>query len=99
MDNVSKCKPYDWPKGLAWRMLEEMRKWDQPSELMSMLDLRVDLSKVSLKNDSKVLCSALNTMKNKYEDTGVSVDEAVLVGALISAATKVYFNSLNIQKG
>ena len=46
-----------------------------------------------------MLSSALSASKNKYKDSGASIDEAELVAALIPAATKDYLSSINIQKG
>ena len=42
------------------------------------------------KNDPEVLRSALSAIRNKYEYTGVSVDDKELATALITAAPKEF---------
>ena len=49
MNHVNKCRSSDLPHGLAWKLLEGLRKWAQSSDLAAMLELRGNLSNVRLK--------------------------------------------------
>ena len=62
MNDVNKCKSYDWPNGRTYRFLEELTKWASPSDFMDVLKLKTELSKVQKKrkHDLKVLSSALS---------------------------------------
>ena len=55
--------------------------------------------KVERKNNPKVLSSAFNAIKNKYDDVRVSVDETGLAAALKASAPKGYLNSISTNKG
>ena len=70
-------KVTDWPNELAGKLLEELRKWVQASDLTAMSELKAELSKVrkKRKNDPEALSSALNAIKNKHEGTGVLADK------------------------
>ena len=39
INQVDKCKSSDWPNELEWKLLEELKKWVQPSNMMAMLEL------------------------------------------------------------
>ena len=66
------------------------------SDLTTMLDLKVELSKIRMKgkDDHEVLSSAFSVMKIKYEDAEDSVDETELV-AVIAAVPKDYLSSMD----
>ena len=51
------------------------------------------------KDNPEVLNSALNAIKNKYSDHGVSVDGTELAAALIVAVPKDYLSSIKIHNG
>ena len=67
---VNDCKSIDWPNGLERKMLEELWKWTQPSDLTAMFLLRAELSKARMKRkyDPELLSSALSAIENKNKD-------------------------------
>ena len=100
MNHVNKHKSVDCPNGLVGKLLEELRKWAQPSDLTAVrAENRIQQGKNEKKDDPKVVCSALSAIRSKYEDAGVLVDETKMVTALIAAAPKDYSSSVNTQKG
>ena len=82
---MAHCLP-DW---LAW-MLKKLRKWAHPSNMTALLEMWAELSTVSMKrkNDTIMLSDALSEIKDKYENSGVSVDKTELVAVLIATAPK-----------
>ena len=81
---------FNWPNGLAWELLEELRRWKITSDSKGMIEMRVEFSKAKMKrkDDPEVLSSVLSAIKSKCKDAGVSVDETELVTAFIAAAPK-----------
>ena len=49
MNHVNKHKSADWPNELAGKLLKELTKWTQPSDLVAILEMRAELSKVRMK--------------------------------------------------
>ena len=45
MNHVNKCKSAHLSNRLVGKMLEDLRKWEQPSHLTAMLKIKADLSR------------------------------------------------------
>ena len=76
-NHVNRHKYLDWPNGIAWRLLAELRKWAQTSDLRAMLELRAEFHKVHVerKDNPEVTSSILSAINNKYDNSGLSVDD------------------------
>ena len=67
MNHVNKYKSSNLPNRLAWKLLEELRKQAQPSDLSFKVELRSELNKLQIEkeDDPEVPRSALSENKNK----------------------------------
>ena len=76
--NEMMCKSSDCLYGLAWKLLEVLRKWAQQFDSTAIVLQQDEVRKVKRKRkgDQEVLSSALSAINKKYEDAGVLVDEA-----------------------
>jgi hypothetical protein len=92
MSVVFKAKTTEWPGGLAWMVMDLMRKKYRPQDLVTRAELRNKLNNLSMADgdDPKVLFEEISTIENRYNIGTNRVDEADLIALVMQKAPKMY---------
>jgi hypothetical protein len=100
MSVVFKAKTTEWPGGLAWMVMDMMRKKYSPQDLVTRAELRNKLNNLSMADgdDPKVLFEEISTIENRYNIGTNRVDEADLIALVMQKAPKMYKSVIAAQE-
>ena len=89
---IHKAKTTDWPKGLAYLVVEAVHNKYQPKDTINLVEARLELNKVKIKKDENPakLFELLSGIENKYNQESVIVDEADLIATVLYVAPSQY---------
>ena len=91
---VNRSKSKEWPHGLAWKVMESLKKKFEPQDNISMVELRIELSKVSMKkNDNpEVIFDQISKIKNRFYEENIT--KADLVSAILAGIDPSYVETI-----
>ena len=86
---VFKSMTKEWPGGLAHKVVAELKRQFQPEDIMSRVELRRSLNKLSMKEgqDPSKLFEQVYLIQNRSK---VEIPEADFVAAILDSASKEY---------
>ena len=86
----------DWPGGLAYRVVIELFQKFRPKDVMSKVELRREMNKVSMKkaDDPQVLFDQLNKLQTKYDNALTNED---LIAKVLDVAPVEYHSTLTSE--
>jgi hypothetical protein len=100
MSVVFKAKTIEWPGGLAWKVMDLMRRKYRPQDLVTRAELRNKLNNLSMADgdDPKILFEEISTIENRYNIGTNRVDEADLIALVMQKAPKMYKSVIAAQE-
>ena len=92
----------EWPSGLAWKIMESMKKKFAPDDTISKVELRRQLNKISMKknDDPATLFEQLSVVRNKYNSPSstAQLSKEELIAVIIDAAHEDYQSVLTAEQ-
>jgi Reverse transcriptase (RNA-dependent DNA polymerase) len=91
MRMVSKAKTKEWPEGVAYLIVKELKRKYRPNDIISKVELRQRLNQVSMKkgSDPSILFETLAAIEDQYDGIG-AVSETDLIAIVLDVATDEY---------
>jgi hypothetical protein len=88
----------DWPNGLTWMVVSALLTKFQPKDLISRVELRLDINKVKLKKNARPskMFEQISAAVNKYRST--KIDQEELIAVVLSTAPAEYKSLLTAEK-
>jgi hypothetical protein len=92
MNILLKSMSAEWPRGKACLVVQGLFKKYQPQDVVTLVELRMALNKVSMKKnqDPATLFEQLKAIENKYTAESAQLDESEVIATILSAAPVEY---------
>jgi hypothetical protein len=100
MSVVFKAKTTEWPGGLAWMVMDLMRKKYRPQDMVTRAELQNKLNNLSMADgeNPKVLFKEISTIENRYNIGTKWVDEADQIALVMQKALKMFKSVIAAQQ-
>ena len=97
---VYKTVSSEWPSGLAHKIVSELFKKYQSQDTMTKVELRQQLSRVTLKKNKDLakLFEQLAAIKNRYNTSEKQIDEEELIATILEKAPNKYQSLLTAEQ-
>jgi len=99
---IKESKTNEWPKGLAYKVIEKLQAKHQPKDTISRVELRSKLNGVKMKNkdDPQELFDRLTKIESEYNDNdnGKKVELEDLIAVVVSVAPEKYQSILALEQ-
>ena len=87
MTMIMRAQSDEWPSGLAWKVVKELMIKYKPKNNMAIVEARMMLNKVSMKNDDdpSILFEQISQIQNRFGMGTHTIEDGDLIAAAIVA--------------
>jgi hypothetical protein len=100
LNMIEQSETADWPSGLAYLVVDELFKKYRPVDIISRVEMRLRLSKVSMKpsDDPRVLFNQLASIQSMYNSNTQKIDPYDLIAVVLEKAPDKYKSILTAEQ-
>jgi hypothetical protein len=100
LNMIEQSETAAWPSGLAHMVVDELFKKYRPVDIISRVEMRTKLSKVTMKqnDDPRLLFNQLASIQSEYRSVTQKIDQYDLIAVVLENAPEKYKSILTAEQ-